>query len=214
MAAPEPDGPVWEPLSAGVLAMLRTPPQALLAIGSRTTGFATSDSDYDVFVIGDDYGQVPEERRALVARIRGRYAVELDVHGCTHRHAAEYRVFDLAVNAALRSGALLFGDLGPLTPCPPLGRLGLVDTCISAKVLLQERGVPALTHSAWRTLLLAETLINDPPDWAGYYAALKSPHSVEEERRRARALLGKLKRYRATLPTTEEDLRLLQAGRH
>ncbi len=82
--------------------MLRTSPQALLAIGSRATGFATADSDYYLFIIGDDYGQVPEERNALVARMRERYAVELDVHGCTYRHAAEYRTFDVAVNAALR----------------------------------------------------------------------------------------------------------------
>ncbi len=89
-----------------------------------------------------------------------------------------------------------------------------MDTSISAKVLLQERGVPALAHSAWRTLLLAETLINDPPDWVAYYAALKSTHNVGEERRQAHALLRKLERCRDSLPSTEEDLRLLKAGRH
>ena len=117
--------------------------------------------------------------------MREQHGVNFDLHGCTYRHAAEYRTFDVTVNAALRAGVLLWGNVGPLEPCPPLGRLGCVDTCISAEILLRERGAPSLARSAWRNVLLAKTLVEKPPDRAAHHAALRSANTAPGGWRRA-----------------------------
>jgi len=152
-------------------------------------------------------------RAGIAALARERHGVTLDVHGCTPRHVARQRTFDPQLNAAVRSGILSQGDADSLRPCPPLGKLAVVDVCASARVLLRERWSRTLVRDAWRSLLLAQALLVDPPAWEGHYTALRADPPLRRVLKHSWALLRELEAYQRRLPETPEELQLLVARR-
>ena len=180
---------VWDCLRDVVLEHLGTGPVALLAYGSRVLGRALPDSDYDVYIVGRDYGAERLTRTAMEQAAWERCRAHLDLHGCSPDYAESYLSIDPQLNAAMRTGTVIYGDASRWMPPPRLSAIGVSDICITTDILLQGSRSTAYLDHVRKELLLTRLLLESTPDWQEFYDHVRVPRSPGELRREAKTLL-------------------------